>query len=114
MPSIPSVLQEMDEEVQSMHAEMDQAMQSTGCGSLPQHVRQGYCTATHPHACFAVQEMDEELQSTHASNTEMDQANGDLRNQLTGLRQEGHQTAHQLRMLSAQHRRVLSNLVLLA
>ena len=48
--------------------------------------------------------MDEELQSYHASNTELDQANGDLRTQLTRLRQEAATSQHSLRILGAQHR----------
>ena len=62
------------------------------------------CQGVHMLTSGAMQEMDEELQSTHASNTELDQANGDLRNQLGSLRQEGHQSHHALRALTAQHR----------
>ena len=51
-----------------------------------------------------LQDMDEELQSYHASNTELDQANGDLRTQLARLRQEAATCQHSLRILGAQHR----------
>ena len=51
-----------------------------------------------------LQDMDEELQSYHASNTELDQANGDLRTQLARLRQEAATCQHSLRVLGAQHR----------
>ena len=57
------------------------------------------------------QDMDEELQSYHGSNTELDQANGDLRTQLNRLRQEGAACQHSLRVLGAQYRCLVEHFV---